>query len=149
MSDQTTPVPGPQQITRRDLEAKIIARAWRDPEFKRHLLARPHAIMQAELHAIDPSIVLPAALQIHVHEEKPNVYHLVLPRNPRDISLGEVIGDDLEAVAPQTIAVLVAGVAVVAGNTVVAGNNVANVNAAVNGNVGVNGNVVTNANAVG
>ncbi len=113
------------------------------------LLTDPKTALQHELTAIDPAIPLPPALQVHVHEETPNTYHLVLPRNPRDISLGEVVGNDLEAVAPQTIAVLVVGSAVVAGNTVVAGNNVANVNAAVNGNVGVNGNVVTNANAVG
>jgi hypothetical protein len=146
---QATPTPAVQPITRRELEAKIVAKAWRDPSFKSLLTSSPKAALQHELTSIDPSIRLPAGLEVQVHEETPNSYHLVLPRNPRDISLGEVVGDDLEAIAPQTIAVLVVGVAVVAGNTVAAGNNLANVNAAVNGNVGVNGNVVTNANAVG
>ena len=149
MTGQLTPTTPSEPMTRRELEAKIVAKAWRDPSFKGLLMSNPKAALQHELTAIDPAIRLPDALQVQVHEETPTTYHLVLPRNPRDISLGEVMGDDLEAVAPQTIAVLVVGVAVVAGNTVVAGNNVANVNAAVNGNVGVNGNVVTNANAVG
>src|SRR5882757_5228095 len=106
MSDQVTPVSGARPLTRRELEAKIIARAWRDPHFKRLLLENPHAALQSELGEIDPSIVLPATLQVHVHAEKPNVYHLVLPRNPRDIPLGDVVGDNLEALAAQTIAVV-------------------------------------------
>jgi len=149
MTGLATSTPPAQPMTRRELEAKIVAKAWRDPAFKALLTSNPKAALQHELTAIDPAIRLPAALEVHVHEETANSYHLVLPRNPRDISLGEVVGDDLESIAPQTIAVLVVGVAVVAGNTVAAGNNLANVNAAVNGNVGVNGNVVTNANAVG
>jgi hypothetical protein len=149
MTGYGTPTPPAQPMTRRELEAKIVAKAWRDPSFKALLLSDPKAALQYELTAIDPGIRLPPALEVHVHEESPNSYHLVLPRNPKDISLGEVVGDDLEAIAPQTIAVLVVGIAVVAGNTVVAGNNVANVNAAVNGNVTVNGNVLANANAIG
>lgn len=151
MSGTPTPTPAAaaQPVTRRDLETRIVARAWRDPTFKSLLLSNPKAALQQELATVDPTIQLPPALQVHVHEESPTTFHLVLPRNPREITLGEVVGDDLEAVAPQTIAVLVVGVAVVAGNTVANGNNLANVNAAVNGNVGVNGNVTTNANTVG
>jgi hypothetical protein len=145
MSDQATPASGPQPITRRELEARIIAKAWRDPEFKKQLLHNPHATVQAELKTVDPAIVLPSALQVHVHEEHPNVYHLVLPRNPREISLGEVLGDNLEALAPQTIAVV----------TVTANTSIVNVLQAVLGNVNANvvGNVVVvgnvNANVVG
>ena len=106
MSDPATPAPGVPPMSRRDLEARIVAKAWRDPAFKLQLLANPRATMQAELSLIDPSIALPTALQIHVHEETPNLYHLVLPRNPRDISLGEVLGENLDAVAPQTVAVV-------------------------------------------
>jgi hypothetical protein len=147
MNSQTTTAPTQRPMTRRDLEARMIAKAWREPGFKTLLLTDPKTALQHELSAIDPSITLPAALQVQVHEEAPNTYHLVLPRNPRDISLGEVVGDDLEAVAPQTIAVLL--IAVVAGNTVVAGNNVAVVNAVTAGNVAVTGNVAANANALG
>lgn len=122
MSDQATPASGARPLTRRELEAKIIARAWRDPRFKKQLLENPHAAMQTELRDIDPSIVLPAALQVHVHEETPNVYHLVLPRNPRDITLGEVLGDNLEAVAPQTVAVVTNNTSVVNTLQILVGN---------------------------
>jgi hypothetical protein len=142
MSDQATPAPGPQPITRRDLEARIIAKAWRDPEFKRHLLHNPHGVVQHELKAVDPSIVLPAGLQVQVHEESPNLYHLVLPRNPRDISLGEVLGDNLEALAPQTVAVLTVNTSVT--NVLQAVLGVANINVNVTNSVVVVGNVATN-----
>jgi Nitrile hydratase, alpha chain len=96
-------------LTRRDLEARIIAKAWKDPNYKQRLLTNPKAVLQHEIAAIDPSVSLPAGLQVQVHEEAPNVYHLVLPRNPKDISLGELLGENLEAVAPQTIAIVVVG----------------------------------------
>jgi hypothetical protein len=145
----TTPYKKPI-MTRRDLEAHIVANAWRDPAYRARLLKDPKGVVQEELHSVDSSINLPADLKVHVHEESQSSYHLVLPRNPKEISLSDVVGDDnLEALAPQTIAVLVAVVAVVAGNTVTVGNNLTNVNAVVNGNVAVNGNVVQSANAVG
>jgi len=137
-------------MTRRDLEAYIVANAWRDPAYKNRLLKDPKGVLQEELLRVDATLELPDNLKIHVHEESETSYHLVIPRNPKEISLDEVVGEDnLEALAPQTIAVLVAGVAVVVGNTATVGNNVGNVNAAVNGNVTVNGNVLANANAIG
>jgi hypothetical protein len=131
-------------MTRKDFEARIVANAWRDPKYKERLLKDPKSVLQDELRKIDPSITLPADLTVSVHEESAKQYHLVLPRNPNDISLGEVAGGNLEAIAPQTIAVVV--LAAVAVNTVGALNNVGAVNAAVTGNVGVNANVVHNAN---
>jgi hypothetical protein len=93
--------------TRRAFEARIIAKAWKDPKYKQALLTNPKALVQQEIAAIDPSVSLPAALQVQVHEEAPNIYHLVLPRNPKGISLGEILGDNLELVAPQTAAIAV------------------------------------------
>jgi hypothetical protein len=97
----------PAALTRRDLEARIIAKAWKDPNYKARLLSNAKAVLQNEISAVDPSLLLPPALQVQVHEEAPDVYHLVLPRNPKDIALGELLGDNLEAVSPQTIAVIV------------------------------------------
>jgi hypothetical protein len=94
-------------LNRRDFEARIIAKAWKDPNYRQVLLANPKAVLQQEIAALDPSVALPAGLQVQVHEEAPNVYHLVLPRNPKDISLGELLGDNLEVVAPQTAALAV------------------------------------------
>lgn len=97
-----------QPTDRRSFEARIIAKAWRDPNYRRRLLNNPKGVLAQEIASIDPSVVLPSALQVHVHEEGPDVYHLVVPRNPKDISIGELLGDNLEAVAPQTIAVVTA-----------------------------------------
>ena len=147
-----TPTPAtPVLTTRRDLEARIIAKAWRDPQYKARLLKAPKTVLQDEIKAIDPAIELPDALKVHVHEEAPDVYHLVLPRNPRDISLGEAVGDDLEAVAPQTIAVVVvvAGLGVVVGNTVGVVNNVGAGNVVTTGNTAANFNAVANQTSVG
>jgi hypothetical protein len=144
MTDTSTPSDGqpPQPpMTRRDLEARIIANAWRDPKYKEALLKDPRSVLQRELSMIDPSVVLPAGLQVQVHEEEPNSYHLVLPRNPKDITLNEVIGDNLEAVAPQTVAVVVVGAVALTIGAVV--------NAIGGGNVVAGGNVVTVGNAVG
>lgn len=133
--------------TRRDLESHIVAQAWRDPAYRDRLLRDPKSVLQEELQKLDPNIQLPADLQVAVHEEAPTQMHLVLPRNPREISLSEAAGDNLEAIAPQTIAVVV--LAAVAVNTVAAANNVGTVNAAANTNVGVNVNVAATTNTTG
>lgn len=141
-----------QPMSRRDLESRIVAKAWRDPAYHDALIKDPKGTLEAELKSIDPSITLPAALNVHVHEESADTYHIVLPRNPKDISLSEVIGDDLEAVAPQTIAIVLVGV-VAAGVavtvTMVAGANVVGVaNATVTANAVGNFNAIVNSNAV-
>ena len=133
--------------TRRDLEARIIAKAWRDPAYRERLIKDPKSVLQEEVKAVDPSVALPENLQVAVHEESANNYHLVVPRNPREITLGEVVGHDLEAVAPQTIAVVV--LAAVAVNTVGVVNNVGAANVVAAGNVATTGNAVANYNTVG
>ena len=103
--------------TRRGLEAEMIAKSWRDPVYKAQLQQDPKGVLQAEVHGIDPTIALPPDLNVHVHEETPSDFHIVLPRNPADISLGEVVGGNLEAVAPQTVAVVVTNASVVTSTT--------------------------------
>ncbi|KJS38424.1 MAG: hypothetical protein VR70_09970 [Rhodospirillaceae bacterium BRH_c57] len=101
--------------SRRDLEARVIANAWRDPKYKKALLKDPKAVLESELRKIDPTISLPDTLKVQVHEEAADTFHLVLPRDPRDVKLSDVLSDDqLEAVAPQTIAVVTNGVGVCA-----------------------------------
>ncbi|HYO76041.1 MAG TPA: NHLP leader peptide family RiPP precursor [Thermoanaerobaculia bacterium] len=135
--------------TRRDLEARIVARAWREPSYKQRLLKDPKGVLQEELQNIDPNIQLPPGLKVAVHEEAANQYHLVLPRNPKEITLGDVAGDDLEALAPQTIAVVVVGLGVVVGNTVGLVNNVGNTNVGANVNVAANVNAAATQTSVG
>ena len=74
-------------------EAKLIARAWEDPEFRRSLLADPRAAFEKEL-----GRRLPAAFEIRVLEDTPVLYHFVIPRNPAgegelaDFELDNVVG---------------------------------------------------------
>ncbi|KJS38423.1 MAG: hypothetical protein VR70_09960 [Rhodospirillaceae bacterium BRH_c57] len=141
----------PAPASRRDLEARIIANAWRDPKYKEALLKDPKAVLESELRKIDPTISLPDTLKVQVHEEAADTFHLVLPRDPRDVKLSDVLSDDqLEAVAPQTIAVVVAvvGIGVVAGNTLGVVNNVGAGNAVAAGNVATTGNAVANTNVI-
>ncbi|MEM7506489.1 MAG: NHLP leader peptide family RiPP precursor [Pseudomonadota bacterium] len=135
--------------SRRDLEAVIIANAWRDPDYKKALLKDPKSVVAKELKRVDPSIDLPKDLKVAVHEEDSSTFHLVLPRDPKDVKMSEVVSDDqLEAVAPQTVAVVVAVAAIgaVVGNTVGAVNNVGAGNVVAAGNVATTGNAVANAN---
>ncbi len=122
--------------TRKDFEGRIIAKAWKDPEYREKLLKNPKEALQEELSTLDPDAKLPDDLNVKVLEETPDQYYLVLPRNPRDMSVSEAMGDDLDAIAPQTVAVVVAvvGIGVGVANTLGAVNNVgaANVGAAVN-----------------
>ena len=93
-------------MSRRELESKIVAKAWRDPKYRAALLKDPKSILESELKAVHPDIELPDKLTVNVHEEDADTYQIVLPRNPKDISLAEVIGDNLEAVAPQTVVIV-------------------------------------------
>jgi hypothetical protein len=105
MSDASSS--GPKVISRKDFEARIVAQAWRDESYRKRLLANPKSIVQEELQNIEGGVQLPADLQVAVHEEAPDQYHLVIPRNPNDVVPGSVSPDQLEAIAPQTIAVVV------------------------------------------
>ncbi|MEI7606520.1 MAG: NHLP leader peptide family RiPP precursor [Rhodospirillaceae bacterium] len=145
MTTPAPPAPAPRKpVTRRQLEAQIIAKAWRDPAYKERLVNDPKGVLQSELKAIDPSIKLPDTLKVQTHEENPDLFHLVLPRNPAEISVGEMVGDNLEAVAPQTIAVVVvlAAAAAVAVTAAAAANVGAAANAGVTANAAVNFNAV-------
>jgi hypothetical protein len=145
-----TPAASSGPMTRRELEARIIAKAWRDPAYMARLHKDPKGVLSEELKSIDPSIKLPDTLKVQVHEENADTFHLVLPRNPNDIKLSEVMGTDLEAVAPQTIAVVVvvaAGAVVVAG-TVAAVVHLAGANVVAAANATVTANAVANSNAV-
>ena len=56
--------------------AKIIAKAWSDPAFKKKLLENPKAVLVAE------GISLPKELHVEIHESTHKVIHLNLPSKP-------------------------------------------------------------------
>lgn len=81
-------------INRRQSEARLLARAAQDPEFKRSLLADPRAAIEQEF-----GVKLPAGVNIRVLEEKGDDYYVVLPLNPEGRGNGELNDAELEAVA--------------------------------------------------
>jgi Nitrile hydratase, alpha chain len=67
--------------TRRELEAKIVARAWADEGFRERLRADPHAAVAEET-----GVSVPESLTIEVLEETPEKGYLVIPLNRVEIS---------------------------------------------------------------
>ena len=56
--------------------AKVIAKAWSDPVFKRKLLQNPEATLAAE------GISMPKGMHIEIHENTNKIVHLNLPQRP-------------------------------------------------------------------
>ena len=67
---------------------QIIAKCWADEGFKQKLLADPMATLKAE------GAVLPAGLTVKAVENTDQVFHLVIPAKPTDLS-----DEDLDKVA--------------------------------------------------
>jgi hypothetical protein len=55
----------------------LVKRAWEDAAFKRRLLSDPRATIEEAL-----GVILPAGLNIYVHEQTSTDLHLVLPMPP-------------------------------------------------------------------
>jgi hypothetical protein len=92
MSEQATGTP-------RDLEAHLIARAWKDEAFRQELLSDPKAVVERELRRQHPDARLPEHVQLQVLEETPTTHYLVLPPKPT-VESGEALSDtDLAQVA--------------------------------------------------
>ena len=129
-----------ESMGRQKFEAEIIAKAWKDPEYKKRLLESPKEVLQEELRKVRPELTLPDDFKVFVHEEAPKAVHMVLPVNPAEH--GDVSEEDwLDNVAGGFISVVaVAGVAVTA---VAAANVAAAANVNVAGNVNVAANVHT------
>jgi Nitrile hydratase, alpha chain len=62
--------------TRRDLEAKVVARAWADEAFRARLKADPRMAVAEET-----GITVPEEITIEVVEETPEKAYLVIPVN--------------------------------------------------------------------
>jgi hypothetical protein len=62
--------------SRRDLEDKLVARAWADEQFRERLKSDPHAAVAEET-----GITVPEAIELEVLEETPEKGYLVIPVN--------------------------------------------------------------------
>jgi len=90
MSNDTAP------LTRKDIEAKIVALAWQDEEFRRKFIADPKGQFEERL-----GTTLPASLTMTAHQEDENSLHFVIPVKPRE-NLDELTDEELEKVAGGT-----------------------------------------------
>lgn len=61
-------------VPREQLEARLVRRAWSDPEFKALLLADPRRAVAAEL-----GVEMPESVEIEVVEERPGRMVIVIP----------------------------------------------------------------------
>lgn len=65
-----------ERPTRRDLESKVVARAWADESFRERLKADPRAAVAEET-----GITVPESINVEVLEETPETAYLVIPTN--------------------------------------------------------------------
>ncbi|WPL16509.1 NHLP leader peptide domain protein [Thiorhodovibrio winogradskyi] len=80
-------------MSRAELEAKIVARAWEDEEFHQKFLADPKAMFEDYLGS-----KLPASLVMTAHQEDADHLHFVIPAKPA-VDLDELSDEDLEKIA--------------------------------------------------
>ncbi|ACC81665.1 NHLP leader peptide family RiPP precursor [Nostoc punctiforme] len=82
-----------QAQTRKDIESRIIAKAWKNEAFKQELLTNPKPIIEQEF-----GVELPAELNVSVYEENSTSLYFVLPILPQ-IEGRELSEEELESVA--------------------------------------------------
>jgi hypothetical protein len=76
------------------LEARVIAKSWRDPRYLEEVKRDPGRMLSRELHT-----EIPSGLRIRVVEEQSDLIYLVIPVNPNRLSDKRVSNDELMAVA--------------------------------------------------
>jgi hypothetical protein len=62
---------------------EIIARAWKDENFKQRLLSDPKGVFR------EAGITLPSNLKVNVQVDTPDTVNFVIPRNPAESELSE------------------------------------------------------------
>ena len=73
-----------QKMKRRELEEKLIARAWEDTAFKQELLNNPRATLEKE------GIKLPANMEVRVFEETPTTLYMIIPITPNQGEINDL-----------------------------------------------------------
>ncbi|MBO3458659.1 NHLP leader peptide family RiPP precursor [Aetokthonos hydrillicola Thurmond2011] len=87
MSEQNQPK------TRREIEAHIIAQAWKDNAYKQELLNNSKTVVEKEF-----GVQIPEEIKVQVLEENPTNLYFVLPMRP-EIPGQELSDEQLEAIA--------------------------------------------------
>lgn len=68
----------PSKNNIREIEAKVIAKAWKDPAFKKKLLSNPKAALT------EMGVALPEGVNVRCIEDTKNSMTFVLPTTPSD-----------------------------------------------------------------
>ncbi len=84
------------RIERSRFDADLVARALKDPEFRRRLLSDPKAVYGDELKKVKPGQEIPEGVEIRIAEESENVFYVVLPCVPPSMELND---EGLEKIA--------------------------------------------------
>ncbi|ACC81660.1 NHLP leader peptide family RiPP precursor [Nostoc punctiforme] len=82
-----------QAQTRQDIEARIIAKAWKDESYKQELLTNSKAVIEREF-----GVEFPADVTVQVLQENPTSLYFVLPLSPTAI-MQELSEEQLQAIA--------------------------------------------------
>jgi len=90
-------------MTKRDLEVALVEKCWKDPEFKKQILADPKGMLERHI-----GKQLPGDLKIFIHEENAETLHFSLPPAPTNAT--ELSDEDLEKVAGGTEVLVVLSV---------------------------------------
>jgi hypothetical protein len=76
------------------IQAYIAAKSWKDPAFKRQLLANPRAVLEKEC-----GVKLPDGVECKVLEETAKSTYIILPMQPDDVTPDQLSDAELETVA--------------------------------------------------
>jgi len=84
---EAAPNTGGQSVSRQTFEKDVVFRACADPAFRHQLLADPRAAIQAAY-----GLELPPDIEIHVLEETPSRFYLVLPAVSEELTDEQLAG---------------------------------------------------------
>ena len=101
------------RLTRRDLETRLIEKAWKDPGFRENIIRDPKSMLESHT-----GQKLPQQFKIYVHQEDANTLHFSIPPAPSNVT--ELSDQDLEKVAGGTDLIAVTAVVATAVATVAA-----------------------------
>jgi Nitrile hydratase, alpha chain len=84
-----------EQGTRRQVEAALITKCWRDADFRQKVVSDPKGMLEQHI-----GQKLPPQVKIFIHQEDTNTVHFSIPPAPADLT--ELSDAELESVAGGT-----------------------------------------------
>ena len=91
MTEQQNKMNQNSPLTRTEMEATLVAKAWQDDSFRQELLSNPRSVLEREF-----GQTVSESTNLQVIEESNDTYYIVIPKKPNIEELSE---EELEAVA--------------------------------------------------